>query len=52
MNIRQQRIEVLDDVLAEIMGDKSKCPEGVGVTTNEYVIGQLMELRELIERRR
>jgi len=47
-NIRSQRKEILNDVLNEIHGDKSNRPEGVGVTSEEYVESQLMKLWDLL----
>lgn len=40
--------DILDDVLAEIHGEESLRPKGVGITSQEYVEAQLLKLWDLI----
>ncbi len=51
MNLKQQQqlLNRLDDVLAELDGRKSNRPIGEGITRDQYVEGELMQLYNLIE---
>ncbi len=48
MAIRKRRKQILSDVLDELNGEESKRPKGVGVTSHDYVMGQLELLWDLI----
>jgi len=51
MNLKQQKelLNHIDDILAELNGQKSNRPIGQGITRDQYVEGELIQLYNLIE---